>query len=203
MIDFSTAVAFVIGMILGPILVVAFLFLLLIRFGRKRSSDSKLAPPEIPGKIVSLNFTVRTLDDEEINLEDLRAGRPMFVNFWATWCGPCVMEMSSIERLHEEFVGRVAFACISTEEKEALQDFLDKNPYSFPIYRIEETPGDFETPGIPASFILSSSREVVLQHVGAADWADHSVINFIQQLPMPFSRDTDGECTDGVCPTEI
>ncbi|TWU28772.1 TlpA family protein disulfide reductase [Novipirellula artificiosorum] len=181
MIYFSLAVALLIGMILGPIFVVALLLLLSSRSGKGRG-DSKLDPPEIPGKIVSLDFTVRTLDDQEVNLEALREGRPMFLNFWATWCGPCVKEMSSIETLYKQSDGRLAFACVSKEETEVLKEFLDKHSYSFPVYRIEETPSDFETRGIPATFVLSSLREVALQHVGAADWADPSVLDFVERL---------------------
>jgi thiol-disulfide isomerase/thioredoxin len=202
MINLSTAVAFALGLVLGPILVILVLVLLFVRFGRKGSSKSQLSPPELPGKVVSLDFTVRSLDDEQVNLEELRGGKPMFLNFWATWCGPCVQEMPSIEKLYHDLGDGIAFACVSNQDQEDLEAFLEENPYSMPIYRIDERPAELQTPGIPATLILSRSREVVLQHVGAADWSDPSVIQFIQKLQRRLPGGPGGECRDGVCPTE-
>jgi len=193
MIDLSAVVAFFVGIVLGPMLVVAVLILLVMRSSRKRSGDSELSPPEIPGRIVSLDFDVRDMDDQQIKLEQLRVGRPMFLNFWATWCGPCKQEMSSIQELYDTLGDQLAVACVSQEDKETLQNFMKEKAYSFPIYRIETSPDGFDARGIPATFLLSSDREILLQHVGAANWAHASVIDFIRDL----SASRSGGVVDG------
>ena len=202
MIYATTIIAFLVGVIVSPFIIVAVLWLYLIRLGRKRSSETTLGPPEIPGKRVSLDFTVRTLEDEKVNLEQHSAGRVVFLNFWATWCGPCVAEMPSIGKLFEQFGERMSFACLSSEDAHAIRSFLSNHEYSFPVYRCEEDPPDFDTDGIPTTFVLSPSREILLKHIGSADWADDTVIAFIQGVLGAVSDSNKTECGDGACPTK-
>ena len=62
-----------------------------------------LPPPEIPVETrVNLNWDLRTLNGTQINLENEYADKVIFINFWATWCPPCIAEMPAIEKLYQK-----------------------------------------------------------------------------------------------------
>jgi len=149
-------------------------------------------PPNVPTmETVSLDWEVHALDGEKINLAKSFEGKAVFLNFWATWCPPCVAEMPSIDALYGRCGDRVGFACVTSEGRETVQDFLKTKRHSLPVYLIRgEPPVAFRTNGIPATFVISKERKVVLRHVGGADWADETVAQFIESLAV--SKDGDG-----------
>jgi thiol-disulfide isomerase/thioredoxin len=133
--------------------------------------------------VAPLDWEVQTLDGKTVNLGEHFAGRVAFLNFWATWCPPCVGEAASIDRLYEQFKGRVAFACLSQENPGTIGRFQGKTGHQFPMYHLgSKPPEEFQTQGIPATFIISKTQRVVLRHVGAADWAHESVVRFLENL---------------------
>lgn len=162
----------------------------------ERGMADRLGPPPIPGSEESLppgeipviaekaaaefNWSIRSLDGKDLKMEDLK-GKTVFINFWATWCGPCRVEMPSIQSLWEQ-IGKegIVFACISNEDPKTVSTFINKHGYTFPVYTIKgEPPKIFQTDGIPATFILSPDGKVQLKHVGAAKWVDPTVVRYI------------------------
>ena len=197
MISASTAIAFIVGMIVGPILVAAVL-LCLIRRALKRSTDEPLPPPEIPTNgPVSLDWTISTVEGEEVNLAKYADGHVLFLNFWATWCPPCRAEMPSIEKLYQKLRERVSFACIASDDADVLGRFLESDEYSFPVFRLQQDPpADFDTDGIPVTFVLSPTGEILLKHDGAADWADEEFIAFLHECLDADSQNEPIECVN-------
>src|SRR5262249_16325352 len=80
-------------------------------------------------------WTLQTLDGKTVPPGDLE-GKVLFINFWATWCVPCRLEMGSIERLGEHFKEdkNIAFLMASDEDPHIVKDFLRKHPMPIPIY---------------------------------------------------------------------
>lgn len=75
------------------------------REGTKKAGENsfkKLRLQKPTSRIVAPDFTLEDLSGKTISLESLR-GKVVFLNFWATWCPPCVVEMPSMEKLHKEF----------------------------------------------------------------------------------------------------
>src|SRR5262245_12124391 len=108
--------SFVLGLVVGGLAGPVLLFAILGWIVRRRMRKVADAPPWVPtGEVVSLDWEVQTLDGNSINLGKSFAGRVVFLNFWATWCPPCLGEAASIDRLHARLTDRVAFACISQE----------------------------------------------------------------------------------------
>jgi thiol-disulfide isomerase/thioredoxin len=108
----------------------------------------------------------------------------IFLNVWATWCGPCVAEMPSIQRLHERVRGDdVFFACVTQEPAEVAKAFLEKKKLDLPVYTMTgELPAAFKRKGIPSTFVLSKRGAVAFSHVGAARWDDARTIGFLEEL---------------------
>lgn len=83
----------------------------------------------------SLDFTAQKMDGSDFTLSE-QAGKVVFVNFWATWCGPCVREMPDIDKLYGEYGadGEVEFVLINCgENSSTVQAFLNKKGFSFPV----------------------------------------------------------------------
>jgi len=177
----------VIGFILGAI--ISFLaiiggFYLYMQSQMSKIDKTGFSAPEIPiQRKVTLDWKIQNVDGREFSLSDQYDNQIIFLNFWATWCLPCVAEMPSIEKLYHRFKGRILFVCISNEEIKTIKKFGKRKGYTIPMYHMEgEPPEEFKTHEIPVTFIVSRERKIVLKHVGGADWAHESVINFLDGL---------------------
>src|SRR5262245_36534486 len=175
----SFTLGLLIGAVAGPVVILA----ALAWYVRRRVRNEAYEPPWVPtGEAVPLGWEVECPDGQAVALGELVAGRVTFLNFWATWCPPCVGEAASIDRLYERFKYRVAFLCLSQEAPGTIERFQAKTGHQFPIHLGGKPPQEFQTQGIAATFIISTARRVVLSHVGAADWAHESVVRFLESL---------------------
>ncbi|MBZ4675789.1 MAG: redoxin [Anaerophaga sp.] len=124
----------------------------------------------------------RTGEQKELNLENFK-GKPLFVNFWATWCPPCVAEMPSIQRLYDEYKDKVAFLLISNENAAVINRFIEKNEYSMPVYSLlSNVPAVFETSTIPSTYLVSPSGRLLISKTGAAKWDSPKIKKILNQL---------------------
>jgi thiol-disulfide isomerase/thioredoxin len=128
-------------------------------------------------------WTFHTLDGAPATLADFK-GRVVVLNFWATWCGPCVAEMPSLDRLRKALAGdAVSFVLISDEDAATIRAFLAKKTFSLTSYRSEASPpGLFATDSIPTTFIVAPDGRVIIRHVGMARWDDPTTVTFIRSL---------------------
>jgi len=150
----------------------------------KVAAGAHLPAPPFPGvEKADYGLKLERLDGTPFDARTLQ-GKVVFLNFWATWCGPCRMEMPSIQRLYEKVKDdRVVFLGVSDETREKIGEFVKKNPYTFPIYRIAgEPPAVYRTDAIPATFILTPDGRVAFKHVGSAGWDDESTIAFLKTI---------------------
>ncbi len=146
--------------------------------------ESGLEVPPFPSEILAdYGWTMKALDGKEFNMVETK-GKVVFLNFWATWCAPCVAEMPGIQRLYDRTKNdQVIFICVTEEESSKVSRFIKEKGFSFPIYTISgKPPAVFKTRGIPATFILSPEGKVAFGHVGSAKWDDEKSIEFIKGL---------------------
>jgi thiol-disulfide isomerase/thioredoxin len=125
------------------------------------------------------------LMDENGNTYDFNnaKGKVVLINFWATWCPPCIAEMPSMEKLYKDYKNDVVFLFVSEEEQQAISKFKDKNAYDFMVYSSQtKHPEIFETRSIPRTYILDKKGHVAIDKSGAADWNSHSVRELLDTL---------------------
>ncbi|HLM54072.1 MAG TPA: TlpA disulfide reductase family protein, partial [Pseudoxanthomonas sp.] len=120
-------------------------------------------------------LSLTTVDGDRYELAE-RRGRWVVVNFWATWCAPCIKEMPELSRLdadndHIEVIG-LAYESI---EPSALQAFLKARPVAYPIAIVDmyARPEDFATPrGLPLTYLLAPDGKVAEQFLGPVTAAE-------------------------------
>ena len=145
-----------------------------------------LATPEI-ARPAEFRWSLLDLDGKPVEFADFR-GRPILLNIWATWCGPCLEEMPSIARLAagDDLKGRdIAFVCVSTDESaEGLRQFMKTRGKDWPmtVLRATSIPPVFQTEGIPATFLIGPDGKIASFEMGAAQWDDPSVVYFLQKM---------------------
>lgn len=118
------------------------------------------------------SLKVVTLDGKPYDLAAQR-GHWVIVNFWATWCGPCVKEMPDISRFvatHKD-VSAIGLA-YEDSDKADIQAFLAKHPVSYPIAQVglDSAPKDFGEPrGLPTTYLIGPDGRVAKRFVGPVD----------------------------------
>ena len=118
------------------------------------------------------------------NLSDYK-GKVIFLNFWATWCPPCVGEMPGIQQLYDKFKDndQIVFLLVSNESVETINQFIKKKKYSFPVYSArEQSPEAFSSNSIPTTFVISPGGDIVVKEVGAVNWGGSKMEEIIRNL---------------------
>jgi len=129
-----------------------------------------------------------TIDGKPFNLEQLR-GKVVLVNFWATWCEPCVAEMPSMQKLRAQLAGApFEVVAVNHEEGEArIRGFLQKVPLDFTIVR--DTDGGvtraWHTGIFPSSYLVDAEGKIRYILAGATDWSATATVRKIESLLPP------------------
>lgn len=129
-------------------------------------------PPVLPRPVPA--FTVKTLEGKEVSFESLAAGKPVLVDFWATWCAPCVKAMPELQRLHQRHAAK-GFSVLGIsidEEHDKAKKFAEKRKLGYPVYLdATATPAwsTFHVRAIPAVFLVDSRGRIVQQWLGKVD----------------------------------
>lgn len=121
---------------------------------------------------------LKDLEGREHALESYR-GKVVLVNFWATWCAPCLEEMPSIERLRKSLEGRpFAVLAVNLAEPDArVQAFLARMPLGFPVLMDRDAAAAkaWKARMLPATFIVGADGRVRYSHIGELDWSREPV----------------------------
>ena len=158
--------------------------------------QSIIEPPELKAPTIEemdinlVDFDINLLQFEDLegsqfSLRDFK-GKTLFINYWATWCNPCLAEMPSMVELYNQFKDNqdIVFLFLSKEDRNTIIDYLPKDETlsQLPLYKIITDDELFSTRGIPTTFIVDSFGEVKVKDVGSAIWNDQSVVDFLYSI---------------------
>ena len=144
-------------------------------------TTEKETTTELPEKIID-RIALTDLDGQEVNLADLK-GKTVFLNYWATWCRPCIAEMPDIDEAseilsNEDFV----FLAASDESLEKIKKYVDQVDYSFQFVRSETSVFDLEIMALPTTMIINKDGEIIYNEVGARKWNSDTEVEKLRKI---------------------
>lgn len=136
--------------------------------------------------VMAPDFTLAAMSGQDVTLSDYR-DQVVVVNFWATWCPPCLAEMPSMETLYQTLKdeGLVLLAVnVEPNGRRTVPGFLNRNPHSFPVLFdedgvVQQRYGVFR---FPESFVIRKDGTVDDRIIGAIDWAHPEVLTYFRSL---------------------
>ena len=144
--------------------------------------------PLYSSRVSPREFSLKTLTGETQSLSSFQ-GKVVFLNFWATWCGPCRIEMPSMEALYDRYKekGLEILAVNCGEGQRDVLTFMRDNGLSFPALldgdgRVSNSYG---IQAIPTSFIIDREGKIVSRLVGSIDWDTPKIHAVIESLLNP------------------
>lgn len=120
-----------------------------------------------------------------ISLNSLK-GKVVFINFWATWCPPCIAEMPSIDALYSEFRDndKVMFLMVDVDNNRSKSErFMKKRNFDLAVYTpAGPVPPSYMAGAIPTTLVLNKEGEVAFRHEGMSDFSDGKFKRFLTNL---------------------
>lgn len=125
------------------------------------------------------------LEDTDLNtfqFEDQK-GKVIFLNFWATWCPPCVAEMPSLQKLYDAYKDQVTFMFVAQDEPERVSKFLKKKGYTLPVYYSKtQRPDVLSSKVLPTTYIVDRDGKIIRAEANSMDWFSESVREELDNL---------------------
>ena len=133
------------------------------------------------------NYAFEMLDTngKTINLEDLK-GKVVFMNFWATWCAPCIAEMPSIQKLYDKVKDDKEIVILTVEvegKSDKVAKFMNRKNLTLPVvYPNSQIPTDFFNGSLPTTIILDKKGNIAHTTTGMADYSGQDILDFLDEL---------------------
>ena len=134
------------------------------------------------------DFQVLDMDGKTVSLSS-KSGKPVIINFWATWCGPCRSELASFDELYQKYGDTVEFMMVNLTDgardtEEGVKSFIEENGYTFPVYLDTsfEAANGYGIYSIPMTVLVRSDGTISDTHIGAMD--KETIEGYIKNLTV-------------------
>ena len=147
---------------------------------RKLLKSLRITPPSI--WIEAHDFTGEINDGRIINLKDYHH-RFVLLNFWATWCVPCLKEMPDLEKAYQQMGPKklIVLAVGMGEDKSSIRKFTEKHGFTFPM--VADTTLEiarlYGVENIPITYLINPEGVIIGRALGIRDWANPKLIEFM------------------------
>lgn len=182
-IGFIAAMAFLLLMVFNPS-AKAWMLSGLMKVGLFQP-DVKAKEPGQPVKMLPEGIVFLDQVGNTVDLSTLK-GKVLFINFWATWCPPCIAEMPSINKLYQQFKHNKDMVFLMVDVDNSLQrslEFMEHKNYSLPVHTPASViPSSIFDGSIPTTIMVNKVGQIVFEHTGGADFSNEELILFMQNL---------------------
>jgi thiol-disulfide isomerase/thioredoxin len=150
--------------------------------GRLLASSAAVLKTELQISIKDYNWQLVDVDNGPYNFEEAK-GEVVLLNFWATWCAPCVAEMPSLQNLYNDYGEKVTFLFVAQDKKQKVSTFIEKHGYNLPIYFSNtKAPGLLTAKTIPTTYVIDKQGEIIVVETGVSDWNSNEIRNLLDDL---------------------
>lgn len=130
-------------------------------------------------------FTIKDLKGNKVSFDQYK-GKVVFLNLWATWCGPCKAEMPGIHNLYVKMRGEpIEFVMLSIDKDKALskvESYVKNNSYTFPVFMPSGYLAEqLQVPSIPTTFVISKDGKIVMKEVGTRNYDTNKMTEFLRK----------------------
>ncbi len=137
-------------------------------------------------KSFDYNFKIKDLNGNVIDFKDFK-GKTIFLNVWATWCGPCRVEMPSIQKMYDKVdKEKIVFIMLAVDERkdfEKVVNFVNDKDYTFPVFVPHEfLPDQLMVRVIPTTFVIDPKGKIATKETGAANYDTEEFKSFLEGL---------------------
>ncbi len=133
-------------------------------------------------KLENYNWQLINQDGKSVNLNASK-GRVTLINFWASWCGPCVAEMPSLQKAYNQHKDKVDFYFVARDEAKLVEAFLKKEKYNVPVYYEKQNPPNLlKGKQLPTTYLIDKNGNIWIEKTGAADWNSDKINDLIIKL---------------------
>ncbi len=155
------------------------------------SSDRSSAQTAVDDMPVTEMVAAPEIDIPAIELTDLQGnpigwesleGKKVFLNFWATWCKPCIVEMPSMHEAAEQLGEDFVFLAASYEDLEKIKKFADKRDFAFQFVHTKTPIQDLQIRSLPTTFLINSEGELVETVIGSREWNETEAMDQLKAL---------------------
>ena len=154
----------------------------LLHKGLSYINQSSLIDKEDRKSFTYTNWELKSDVNTTLDFKETK-GKVVFINFWATWCPPCIAEMPSLQALYNDYKYKVVFLFVTSDNFEIVEKFKTKKGFNFEVFKpLNEVPNELTTRSIPRTFIMNRKGEIVVDESGAVDWNSESVRSQLDQL---------------------
>jgi thiol-disulfide isomerase/thioredoxin len=137
----------------------------------------------IQDNIADYNMRLISLDGTPASFSDFK-GKTIFLNFWATWCPPCIAEMPNIQQLYDDIQNNnIVFVMASLDQDpQKVLDFIERKEFTFPVYSVRSKPRVYDASIVPTTYVISPTGEIVLKHQGMANYNTDRFKKFLNDV---------------------
>jgi thiol-disulfide isomerase/thioredoxin len=140
----------------------------------------------VVAKSFDYNFKIKDLNGTVIDFKDFK-GKTIFLNVWATWCGPCRVEMPSIQKLYDKVnKEEIIFIMLAVDDRKSFDkvvNFVKEKEYTFPVYVPHEfLPEQLMVRTIPTTFVVDTQGKIATKETGAANYDTEEFKTFLEGL---------------------
>ncbi len=149
---------------------------------RLLSTSAAVLKTELQMPVENYNWQLVNADGKDFNFVDAK-GKVVLVNFWATWCPPCVAEMPSLQRLYNDYNEEVVFMFVAQDKVEKVTAFISKKGYTLPVYYSKtEAPSVLTSKTIPTTYVINKEGKIIIAETGEADWNSDKTRKMLDKL---------------------
>lgn len=157
-------------LLLGLLIFTPLGFKVKVKLSKMLASGSAMVKAEMKVELDTYHWQLHGLDGTFHALESDK-GKVVLVNFWATWCPPCVAEMPQLQELYKDYGDRVTFLFVAHDKKDRVVKFMEQHGYDLPVYfEVGEAPKVLTSKVLPTTYIIGKDGKINVAETGAVNW---------------------------------